>query len=108
MNSKYLIISMIIMAGVTYLPRVLPLALIRTKIKNRFICSFLTYMPYGVLSAMIFPAIFKSTSTPVSAISGTAVAFLLAYKNKGLMTVALSAVVTVLITEWLLGLNLFC
>ncbi len=99
MNSKYLIISIIVMALVTYLPRVLPLALIRTKIKNVFIQSFLTYMPYGVLSAMIFPAIFYSTSSFISALFGTVIALLLSYKNKGLLTVAFSAVAVVLIVE---------
>jgi len=100
MNSKYLIVSIVVMAVVTYLPRVLPLALIRTKIKNVFIQSFLTYMPYGVLSAMIFPAIFYSTSSLVSALFGTVTALFLSYKNRGLLTVAFSAVAAVLIIEY--------
>ena len=100
MNNKYLIISVIVMAIVTYLPRVLPLALIKTKIKNVFIQSFLTYMPYSVLSAMIFPAIFNSTSSFVSALFGTVTALVLSYKNKRLLTVAFSAVAAVLIVEY--------
>ena len=99
MNNKYLIIALAVMAISTYLPRVLPLALIKSKIKNVFVQSFLTYMPYGVLSAMIFPAIFFSTSGIVSAVAGTTTALVLSYKNKGLLTVAFSAVAIVLIIE---------
>ncbi len=99
MNNKYLIIAIIVMAVFTYLPRVLPFAIFREKINNRFVMSFLTYMPYGVLSAMIFPAIFTSTSSLVSACLGTAVALWLSYKNKELLPVAISAVVTVLVIE---------
>ena len=99
MNNKYLLTVIFVTAVVTYLPRVLPFAIFRKKIKNKFILSFLTYMPYGVLSAMIFPAIFTSTSSLVSASIGTLVALYLSYKNKGLLTVAFSAVITVLMIE---------
>ena len=58
-----LILGMVIMAGVTYLCRVLTLVLVRRKIENRFLRSVLTYMPFGVLAAMVFPEIFYSTST---------------------------------------------
>lgn len=85
------------MALVTYLPRVLPIALIRTKIKNIYLKSFLTYIPYGVLSAMIFPAIFYSTGNIITASAGTVVALILSYKKLGLLPVALSAVAAVLI-----------
>lgn len=99
MNSKYILISIIIMAVATYLPRMIPLVLIRTKIENPFLKSFLTYIPYGVLSAMIFPAIFYSSNSFISASAGTAIALVLSYKNKGLLPVALAAVATVLISE---------
>ena len=79
------------MAGVTYLIRVLPMAIFRKKIKSRFIQSFLNYVPYSVLAAMTFPAIFSATGTTVSAAVGCGVAVLLAYFNKGLLTVALGA-----------------
>ena len=39
-----------VMAGVTYLIRMLPLAAIRGKIKSRFLQSFLHYVPYAVLA----------------------------------------------------------
>ena len=50
-------IYLLIMAGVTFLIRVLPLTLIRKQIKNKFIRSFLYYVPYVTLAVMTFPAI---------------------------------------------------
>ncbi len=87
------------MAGVTYLIRMLPLTLVRKKIENRFLRSFLYYVPYAVLSAMTVPAIFYSTDSMISAAVGTAVAVLLAYFQRSLLTVAASAVATVFVTE---------
>jgi len=101
MNSKYIFLAIVVMAIATYLPRVIPLAVIRTKIKNRFFKSFLTYIPYGVLSAMIFPAIFYSSNSLLSATAGTIVALILSYFKKGLLTVALSAVAMVFIIEFM-------
>ena len=66
-----------VMAGVTYLIRMLPFSFFTKKIKSRFIQSFLTYIPYAVLSAMTVPAIFYSTGSTVTAIVGTAVALVL-------------------------------
>ena len=53
---------LIVMAGVTYLIRMIPFVLVKEKIKNRFILSFLHYIPYAVLTVMTIPAIF-STAT---------------------------------------------
>ena len=94
----YLFIS----AGVTYLIRMLPLVLVRKKITNCFVRSFLHYVPYSVLSVMTVPAIFFSTGNTVSAIIGTAVAVILAYRKKSLIVVAASAALAVLCTELLL------
>ncbi len=88
-----------VMAAVTYLIRLLPLLFIRHKIKNRFIRSLLYYIPYSVLSAMTFPAIFYSTGYISSAIIGTAAAFALAFSRRGLLCVAAGAVLSVFITE---------
>ena len=86
-----LIIYMIIMAGVTYLIRVLPFAFFTKKITSRYVKSFLHYVPYAVLSAMTFPAIFSSTGNTVTATCGLATALVLALKKCSLITVALSA-----------------
>lgn len=87
MNIKF-IIYLAIMFGVTYLIRVLPLLLIKRKIENRFIRSFLAYIPYTVLGAMTFPAIFHIAKNPLCGIVGAAVGVLLAFCKRGLCTVA--------------------
>lgn len=94
-----ILLHIAVMAGVTYLVRMLPMVIFRKKIKNRFIMSFLYYMPYAVLAAMTFPAVFSSTGSVISAVVGVAIALLLAFFEKGLVTVAVSACVAVLVTE---------
>ena len=79
----------LVMAGVTYLVRMIPFTLVRKKIKSKFIGSVLYYMPYAVLSAMTFPAIFSSTGSTVTAAIGAAVAVLLSLFDLPLIVVAL-------------------
>ena len=73
-QSSYLAAAIAPMAVVTYIPRVLPLVLVRGRIQSTFVRSFLYYVPYAVLSGMTIPAIFSATSTPVSATAGLLVA----------------------------------
>ena len=88
MEIKFLI-YLVIMFCVTYLIRVLPLLLINRQIKNKFIRSFLAYIPYTVLGAMTFPAIFYSVGeNPICGISAAVVSIILALFNRGLCTVA--------------------
>lgn len=93
---------LLVMAGMTYLIRMLPLVLCKEKIKSRFIRSFLYYIPYAVLSAMTIPAIFYSTSCLLSAILGLATAVILALFEKKLLTVAIGACGTVFVVECIL------
>ena len=88
-----------VMAGVTYLVRVIPLSLFRKKIQNRFVNSFLFYTPYAVLSAMTFPAILYATGNLWSGIAGLIAALFLAYRKKGLLTVACGACLAVFVVE---------
>lgn len=81
-----------VMALVTYLLRALPFVLVKKKITNVYICSFLEYIPYGVLAAMTFPAVFTSAGGLIPSLSGVAVALVLAYRKKSLLTVAIGAV----------------
>lgn len=80
-----------VMAGVTYLIRMIPFTFFRRKIKSRFFRSFLHYIPYAVLSAMTIPAIFYSTGDLTTAIVGTVIAVVLAYFELPLIVVALAA-----------------
>ena len=94
----------LVMAGVTYLIRVIPLALTKKEITNPFIKSFLFYVPYACLAAMTFPAILYATSSVISAAVGFAVALIAAYKERSLLTVALLACAAVFIAERILVL----
>ncbi|MCR4938520.1 MAG: AzlD domain-containing protein [Treponemataceae bacterium] len=80
-----------VMAGVTYLVRMIPFVLFRKKIQSRFIQSFLYYIPYSVLGAMTFPAIFYSTGNILTALAGCVTALILAWFEKSLIVVALCA-----------------
>lgn len=97
--SGNVIIYIAVMALVTYLIRVLPLALIKRKISNRFFRSFLYYVPFVTLAVMTFPAILYATDSIWSAAIGFAVALVTAYMGGGLPVVSLLACVAVFITE---------
>ena len=87
------------MALVTYLIRAVPLVLIKRKIRNRFVLSFLYYMPYAVLSVMTVPAVFFATGHVRSAAAGVALALVLAFRKHDLLTVALGASAGVFLAE---------
>lgn len=91
-----------VMALVTYLIRVIPLTVFRRKIENRYIRSFLYYVPYTCLTAMTFPAIFHATENVISALAGVAAAAVFAFRDKSLVMVAAAACLAVFVTEQLL------
>lgn len=93
-----MLISIAVMAGITYLIRVLPVTVFHKEIKSVFIQSFLYYVPYAVLAALTFPSIFYATGNEITSLAGTAVALVLAYFDLGLVVVAVGAVVGALIT----------
>ena len=98
-------IYILVMAGVTYLIRLLPLTLIRKEIKSPFIKSFLYYVPYVTLAVMTFTAILSATSNIWSAVVGFAVALILAYRRKSLITVSMIACVSVFLVELITGIG---
>lgn len=102
MNIKYFALALAVMACVTYLIRLLPLIFIRKRIKNKFLRSFLYYVPYTVLSAIAFPAIFLSTGNLISGIIATLVCILLAYKGKNLIFCMSVSIISVVIVEGIL------
>ena len=97
-----LLIYILVMAGVTYLIRMIPFTLFRQKITSPFFRSFLHYIPYAVLSAMTIPAIFYSTGDMTTAIVGTVVAVVLSYCKLPLIVVALAAAAAALLTGFIL------
>jgi Predicted membrane protein len=95
-------VAVLLMALVTYIPRVLPISIFRRKIKSRYIKSFLNYVPYAVLGSLTFPDIFYSTGNLITAVCGTVIALILAYFEKSLVVVAIGAIITVYLTSFLL------
>ena len=95
-------IYLALMAGSTYLIRALPFALVRRKIENRFLRSFLYYIPYAVLTALTFPAVLYAADNMAAAVAGLAIAIAFAWKGKSLTTVAVAACAAVFLTDWLM------
>ena len=99
MNYPYLITAILLMAVITYLIRMLPLALFRKEITSPLVKSFLYYVPYAVLAAMTVPDILFCTKNIWSAVGGLVFALILAYKKRSLLTVALGAAGVVFLLE---------
>lgn len=102
MNITDFFIYLAVMAGVTYAVRAVPFILIKNKIENPYISAFFEYIPYAVLTAMTIPAIFSSTNEIITATAGFVVAVIVAFFERSLITVALSASGAVLITQLVL------
>ena len=96
------VLALILMAGVTYLVRLLPLLFVRKRIKNVFVRSFLHYVPYAVLATIAFPAIVFSTGNVISGAIATVTCVLLAYYNKGLIAVSFGGISSAFIVELIL------
>ena len=104
LDMKYVLTCVLLMALVTYIPRVLPVTIFRKQIRSKFIRSFLDYTPYA--GALTFPDVFTSTGHLYSAVGGTIVAVILGYKGKSLVVVAIAAIVTVYLLEMAGGAGL--
>ncbi len=104
METPYLLAGICVMSGVTFAIRAVPLAAIRKRFKNRFLLSFLYYLPYGVLSAMIFPAVFTSCGSVAASAVGCVTALVLAFFRCKLIVVAAAAVAAAWLTAALMPL----
>ena len=91
----YIFIMIVITNGI----RVLPITLIRKPIKNRFIQSFLYYVPYVTLAVMTFPAIMEATQTPIAGLLALSLGIIAALFGLGLFPVSIICCVTVFIIE---------
>lgn len=101
MNNGRFFLYLLVMAGVTYLVRAIPFILIRKKIKSRFLNSFLYYIPYTVLAAMTFPAIFFCTDSVIAAAIGAAVALVLSYFGQSLLVVAAASAAAIYLSGFI-------
>ena len=102
MSHETFFIYLILMAGSTYLIRAIPFVLVKRRIENRYIRSFLLYIPYAVLTAMTIPAILYATASLWSAVVGLIAAVVMSLVGFGLMPVAVVACFAVYATEWLM------
>ena len=95
-------VYILVMAVTTYLVRALPLTLLKKPIRNRFLRSFLHYVPAACLTVMTFPAILYATEHVISGAVGLVVAVVLAVLKRGLVVVAAASCAAVFLTELLL------
>lgn len=95
-------IYILVMAVTTYLIRAIPLVLLKKPINNRFIRSFLHYVPTACLTAMTFPAILYATENILSGAAGLAVGVVLAFKKQSLLVVALASCGAVFLCDLLI------
>lgn len=95
-------IYLLILAGSTYLIRAVPFSLLQRKIENRFVRSFLYYIPSAVLAAMILPDALYATGSMLSAAIGLLVGGIFAIKGKSLTLVAALSCVSALLVDLIL------
>lgn len=96
-NNTYIYLALMVL--VTFAIRVLPLTLIRKQIKNRFLQSFLYYVPYVTLAVMTFPAIVNATQSPLAGAAALLVGIAMAWFGAGLLPVAVVCCVVVFVLE---------
>ena len=80
----------------------MPLTLIRRPIKNRFLRSFLFYVPYVTLAVMTFPSILHATSSPLAGLAALLLGIAAAWLGANLFQVAVGCCAVVLVLELLL------
>jgi len=90
------------MSAVTIAIRLVPLTLIRGQVKNRFVRSFLYYVPYVTLAVMTFPAILTATQTPVSGALAFVIGIALAWYGASLFKVSAACCLIVFAVEFVL------
>lgn len=100
----YLLASAGAAAAVTYLIRMIPLAVWRGRFKNTYIRSLLTYVPYGVLAALVFPGVLMCTDSIIPAVVGGAVALGLSLAGGKLLVVSGASVAAVFVTELIMSI----
>ena len=86
-------------ATVSWLIRTLPLTLIRGKIENPFIRSFLYYVPYVTLAVMTFPAIITAPQVPIAGIIALIAGVIAAWRGLNMMGIAALCCAVVFICE---------
>ena len=96
------LIYLLILSGSTYLIRAIPFVAVRKSITNKYVKSFLYYIPFSVLVAMTIPGAFYATGNIISSLTGLIVGGIFAYRGKGLTFVAVTACIASFLTECIL------
>ena len=97
-------VYILLSAIVSFAVRVLPLTLIRKKIENRFLRSFLYYVPYVTLAVMTFPAIIEAAGNPLAGAAALAVGIVLSWLGAGLFPVAVCCCISVFAVQFIMTL----
>lgn len=103
LNNSNLLMLFLILGALVFCIKILPLLFCKNKIKNRFLQSFLMYIPYVVITSMLIPEVFSATSSVWSATIAIVIGIILAYIGKSLLTVVLSSVATVFVIEQIMS-----
>ena len=101
--SHNIYIYILVAALTSALIRILPLTLIRRKIENQFIQSFLFYLPYVTLAVMTFPAIIEATQVPIAGIAALVLGIIAAWYGASLFKVAVMCCGVVFVVELMAG-----
>ena len=104
MEESFLIKLSLILGAVCWIMKIIPFVFFKDKIKNKFLNSFLYYIPFAIMTSMIIPEVFNSTSSLWSAIIGVIVTIILGLSGQNLLVVSLLSTASVFIFERLLGL----
>lgn len=97
-----LIITVVLMALVTYIPRLIPMLFLNSIKLPAKLEVFLKYIPYAALGALIFPGILDSTGDRLSASIGGVISIILAYYRLNVIFVVFGGIGGVLLSSWLM------
>lgn len=90
MTNLYILV--ILMALVTYIPRLLPMVFLKDMKLPPLLKVFLQFIPYSALGALIFPGILTSTGDIYSALGGGLLAVALSLAKANVMIVVVGGI----------------
>ena len=102
MNEKSLYVYIAVAVFATNLIRILPVTIIRKRITNTFLRSFLYYVPYVTLAVMTFPAILDTGGSIIPGLAALVIGIAAAWFGLGLFPVAVSCCAAVLVLQLIL------
>ena len=95
---KNVYLSLLIMCLTVYAIRLLPFLIFRKEITNRWVRSFLYYVPYVTLAVMTFPAILTATGSVACGAAALIAGLIAAVVSGDLFIVAISCCAAVFLT----------